>query len=705
MKQLIQNIKSGETTLEEVPVPMVREGCVLIQTAQSLVSLGTERMLVRFGKSNYLQKARQQPEKVKEVLNKVKTDGVKATSKAVFNKLNQPLPLGYCNVGKVVAVGKGVEDFKIGDRVASNGPHAEVVCVPKNLAAKIPENVSYDEACFTVIGAIGLQGIRLLNPTLGETIVVYGLGLIGLIACDLLLANGCRVIGIEFDEEKCKIAQKKGVTIINPKKGTDPIHFVEEYTQGIGVDGVLITASSESNDIIHQAAQITRKRGKVVLVGVIGLQLNRSDFYKKEITFQVSCSYGPGRYDENYEIKGNDYPIEYVRWTEKRNFECVLEALGTKKLEVSALITEKVSFTEYDKIYTNIENSKSIASILTYDDAKPSLQNDILISDTTLKAQKGVVGIIGAGNFTNAVILPHLKKLKIPLKYIASSSGLSATLSAKRFKIQKATTDYKKILEDKEIDAVFITTRHNSHASMVLKALEAEKNVFVEKPLAVTADELAKIIKKYNEKKNIVCVGFNRRFAPFSQKVKSLLGDTSTVPLNISITVNAGYIPSDVWVQSMEQGGRIIGEACHFIDLATFFTGSKIKAVFMNGLGENPKVNTDNASISLSYANGSNVVINYFSNGSKLYSKERIEIFTQQKTILIDNWRTLSTFGFSNNIRKKTAQNKGHFELLSAWISNYKQGKPIISFEEIVNTTNATFAALKSLEKGNKIAL
>lgn len=321
MKQIIQDLKNGETILEEVPVPMVKSGHVLIKTTKSLVSLGTERMLVEFGKANFIQKARQQPDKVKMVLDKVKTDGLKPTMDAVFNKLNQPLPLGYCNVGEVVAVGRGVTEFKVGDRVASNGNHAEYVNVPKNLVAKIPDNVTDEEAVFTVIGSIGLQGIRLLNPTFGETIVVVGLGLIGLVTAELLLANGCNVIGFDFDPEKVKIAKEKGVIAINPSEGTDQVKFIESYTNGIGADGVIITASNKSNEIISQSANMCRKRGRVVLVGVIGLDISRADFYEKEISFQVSCSYGPGRYDEEYEQKGNDYPIGYVRWTEKRNFE------------------------------------------------------------------------------------------------------------------------------------------------------------------------------------------------------------------------------------------------------------------------------------------------------------------------------------------------------------------------------------------------
>ena len=361
MKQIIQDMKSGQTMLEEVPSPQVKSGSVLIKTSRSLVSLGTERMLVEFGKANLIEKARQQPDKVKQVLDKIKTDGLQPTLEAVFNKLGQPLPLGYCNVGTVVAIGKGVTELKVGDRVASNGQHAEFVCVPKNLVAKVPDNVSDEEAAFTVIGSIGLQGIRLLNPQLGETVVVTGLGLIGLIAAQLLKANGCKVIGIDFDEEKIQLARAKGIVAINPAKGTDPVKFVMEETDQIGADAVLITASAKTNDVIHQAAEMSRKRGRIVLVGVIGLDIRRDDFYKKELTFQVSCSYGPGRYDENYENKGIDYPLPFVRWTEKRNFDTILQAISMGNLDVKSLVTEEVELKDYNLIYGDMRKHGSIA--------------------------------------------------------------------------------------------------------------------------------------------------------------------------------------------------------------------------------------------------------------------------------------------------------------------------------------------------------
>ncbi|PKV48789.1 putative dehydrogenase [Aquimarina sp. MAR_2010_214] len=703
MKQIIQDLKNGETILEEVPVPMVKSGHVLIKTTKSLVSLGTERMLVEFGKANFIQKARQQPDKVKMVLDKVKTDGLKPTMDAVFNKLNQPLPLGYCNVGEVVAVGRGVTEFTVGDRVASNGNHVEYVNVPKNLVAKIPDNVTDEEAAFTVIGSIGLQGIRLLNPTFGETMVVVGLGLIGLVTAELLLANGCNVIGFDFDPEKVKIAKEKGIVAINPAEGTDQVKFVESYTGGIGADGVIITASNKSNEIISQSANMCRKRGRVVLVGVIGLDISRADFYEKEISFQVSCSYGPGRYDEEYEQKGNDYPIGYVRWTEKRNFEAVLKAISRGTLDVKPLITERIPLQDYQKIYGDMGNSKSIASILEYDSTE-EITSTVAISKKSFEGKKGVIGIVGAGNFTSSTILPSLKKLSADVKYIASSGGLSSTIMAKRHNIAMSTSNYKEILGDNEVDLVFVTTQHHMHASMVLESLKAKKSVFVEKPLALTSVELEDIIAEYNTQNVNVSVGFNRRFAPLAKKMKKLLGNDNT-PINIIATMNAGFIPADVWVHDMEVGGgRIIGEACHYIDLCTYFSGSRVTAVCMNAMGTNPEENTDNASILLKYENGTNAVINYFANGSKAYSKERLEVYSQERTLIMDNWRKLKSFGFKGGGKASSKQDKGHYNQFKELIEQQqKGGNPIIPFDEIVNTTKASFAAIESLKQGKWI--
>ncbi|NDA63998.1 MAG: dehydrogenase, partial [Chitinophagia bacterium] len=541
MKQIIQDLKNGNTILEEIPIPMIKKGCVLVKTHRSLVSLGTEKMLVEFGKGNLIAKARQQPDKVKQVLDKIKTEGLMPTLEAVFNKLGEPLPLGYCNAGEVIAVGEGVTEFAIGDRVASNGHHAEVVCVPKNLVAKIPDNVSYEEASFAVIGSIGLQGIRLVNPTLGETVVVIGLGLIGLLTSELLLANGCTVIGFDYDQRKVELAQQKGVLAYNAADA-DVVKIVESLTHQMGADAVLITASTSSNDVISQAAKMSRKRGRIVLVGVIGLDIKRDDFFKKELSFQVSCSYGPGRYDEDYEQKGIDYPIGFVRWTEKRNFETILQAISKRQITVTDLITERVPLKDYLNIYNHLGKG-SIASILEYTPEQVQEARTIeVVSKTWKLGGKGVIGIIGAGNFTKMTVMPALKNSGAQYKYISSAGGLTATSLAKKYRIAQSTTDYRLILDDQDVDLVIVTTRHDLHAKMVCEALASGKHIFVEKPLAINAEGLSSIIDTYCSLNNgaSVNVGFNRRFSPYAQKAKLLIGETGS-DLNMIATMNAGF--------------------------------------------------------------------------------------------------------------------------------------------------------------------
>jgi predicted dehydrogenase/threonine dehydrogenase-like Zn-dependent dehydrogenase len=707
VKQIIQDLKNGNTLLEEIPVPVVRKGTILIKTHRSLVSLGTEKMLVEFGKGNLIAKARQQPDKVKQVLDKIKTEGLMPTLEAVFNKLGEPLPLGYCNAGEVIAVGEGVTEFAIGDRVASNGHHAEVVCVPKNLVAKIPDNVSYEEASFAVIGSIGLQGIRLANPTLGETVVIIGLGLIGLLTAELLLANGCNVIGFDYDQRKVDLAKRKGVQAFSAGE-VDVMKIVESLTNQIGADAVLITASTSSNDVISQAAKMSRKRGRIVLVGVIGLDIKRDDFYKKELSFQVSCSYGPGRYDDDYEQKGIDYPIGFVRWTEKRNFETILQAISKRQITVTDLITERVALKDYLSIYNHLGKG-SIASILEYTpDEVQEARSVEVVSKNWQGSGKGVIGIIGAGNFTKMTVMPALKNSGAQYKYISSAGGLTATSLAKKYGVAHATTDYRLILDDQDVDLVIITTRHDLHAKMVIEVLQSGKHVFVEKPLAIDPDGLAAIIDSYHtvNSSGSVNVGFNRRFSPYAQKAKSLIGEAGA-DLNMIATMNAGFIPKDVWVQDMKTGGgRIVGEACHFIDLMQFFSGSKVSAVVMSGLGVHPEENTDNAIITLRFENGAQGVIHYFSNGSKSYPKERIELYTQSRTLVIDNFRKLSGYGFGRFSSLRAGLDKGHKAQFKRLVENIKtSGQPLIPFEDIVNTTRASFAAIESLRSGNWVQL
>jgi len=705
MKQIIQSFKTGETILEEVPAPEVKHGHILIRTANSLVSLGTERMLVEFGKSSLISKARQQPDKVAQVLDKIKTDGLLPTLETVFNKLGEPLPLGYCNVGVVEEVGKGVKGFKVGDRVASNGAHAEWVCVPENLAAIIPDNVSNEEASFTVIGSIGLQGIRLCNPTFGETIVVTGLGLIGLLTAQMLVANGCKVIGIDLDPEKCRLAQGFGVQTLNPRDGIDVVKSVLELTNGVGSDGVIITASAKGNTIIKEAGQMSRKRGRIILVGVTGLDISRADFYEKELSFQVSCSYGPGRYDTDYEFKGIDYPLAFVRWTEQRNFSAILDAISSGKLKVSPLVTETIMLTDYKKIYEGIGQSKSIATILDYgENADKKPKRVIKVSTKDFNASKGVLGIIGAGNFTKMTMLPALIKADAEIKTIASAGGLSGTTLAKKFSIAQSTTSIDAILDDSDVSSVLVTTRHNSHAKFVVYTLAKNKHVFVEKPLALNPDELNEVIEAESKSTGSVTVGFNRRFSPHVKAIKKSVGDAQ---MNIIATMNAGFIPSNVWVHDMEVGGgRIIGEACHYMDLCVHMTGSKIESVCMQGMGVNPEDNTDNASILLKFENGSTAVINYFANGSKSYSKERLEVYSQERTYIMDNFRSTKGFGVKGFKNVKTKLDKGHNDQFAEYIGFLKKGgKALIEFDEIVNVTRASFATILSLKENRWVQI
>lgn len=706
MKQIIQDLKNGGTILEEVPVPQVKSGYVLIRTTRTLVSLGTERMLVEFGKANLIDKARQQPDKVKQVLDKIRTDGLMPTLEAVFNKLGQPLPLGYCNVGTVLEVGRGVTEFQAGDRVASNGNHAEFVCVPKNLCTKIPDGVSDDEAAFTVIGSIALQGIRNLNPQLGETVVVTGLGLIGLVAAQLLKANGCRVLGSDFDPAKVELAKSFGIQAFNPAKDGNMVQIVEGATNGVGADGVLITASAKTDDIIHESCLMCRKRGRIVLVGVIGLNMRRDDFYKKELSFQVSCSYGAGRYDEEYENKGHDYPLAYARWTEKRNFETVLQTIAAGTLNVKPLITEKVELKDYLEIYGDMRKRGSIASLLVFPEDAPLVRTVPVTSADGHFAGKGKIALIGAGNFASSTIVPCLKKANAQIKYISSAQGLTAKILASKAGAENATSDSQQILGDPEVGTVIVCTRHNLHAKFVTDVLSAGKSVFVEKPLCLNKEELAGIedaLGKAGQGATLT-VGFNRRFSPFAVKMKQLSG---TGAKNIVATMNAGFIPPEMWVHDMEiGGGRIIGEACHFIDLCSFLADSRVAAVCMNALGENPRENTDNASILLKYENGSNAVINYFANGAKSYAKERVEVFAQNSVLVLDNWRKLSGYGIKGFSSMKAAMDKGHkaqFALL--WKRTSEGGAPLIPFESIRNTTLASFACIESMKRGQWIEI
>ena len=526
MKQILQSLKTGKTEISEVPLPAVHDREVLVQTHNSLVSAGTERMLVEFGKAGWIEKAKQQPDKVKMVLDKIKSDGLAPTIESVFAKLEQPLPLGYCNAGKIMQVGKGVLGFQEGDRVVSNGQHAEFISVPQMLCAKIPDSVSDEEASFAVLGSIALQGIRLAKPTLGESVVVMGAGLIGLMTIQLLRAQGCRVMAVDFDKSRLQLASEFGAEIMDLSSGGDVVEVVHGFSRGYGADAVLITVSSKSNDPVSHAAKMSRKRGRIILIGVTGLELSRADFYEKELTFQVSCSYGPGRYDPGYEEKGNDYPIGFVRWTEQRNFQAVLDMMAEKKLNVRPLISHRYSISEAEKAYDLILSSNPSLGILLEYEVQEFNKKDSLIHLSKPKSLgEGDIGLsfIGSGSFATKVLIPAFQKTGVSLLSIASKNGVSGSINGKKFGFQQTTTDVEKLLQDEKSKVVVIASKHDSHAKYVKMALSAGKHVFVEKPLCLTHDELRDLEEFYeslsgDDHTPSLMVGYNRRFSPQIKK-------------------------------------------------------------------------------------------------------------------------------------------------------------------------------------------
>lgn len=700
MKQVLQNLKSGATQVVEVPAPGAVPGQLLIQTRRTLISAGTEKMLVEFGKAGLIGKAKSQPDKVKQVLDKIRTDGLMPTLEAVFNRLDEPLPLGYCNAGTVLEVGPGVSGFSPGDRVISNGPHAEIVSVPANLCAKIPDGVSDEEASFTVLASIGLQGIRLIEPTFGEYIVVYGLGLIGLVTVQLLCANGCKVLGIDINPERLKQAESYGAQTFLAGGGGDPVVAANAWTGGRGVDGVLITASAKTDEIMHQSAEMCRRRGRVVLVGVVGLNLRRADFYEKEITFQVSCSYGPGRYDEAYEQGGRDYPFGFVRWTEQRNFEAILESMQSGRLNVKDLITHQYAQKDAPQAYEAIRAGGNVLGVVLEYPEAADLKRSLVVkssSQATAAAGKAVVGVIGAGNFSKMTLMPALAKADARIAYVADLNAAAAQHVASKFGAEQAITDYKMILQDEQVNLVMISVGHNLHARFVCEALEAGKHVFVEKPLAMNPQELAQVkaaVAAHPDR--MVMVGFNRRFSPHIQKMKELLAARGE-PLAMNFLANAGIIPPNHWVHDpVRGGGRIIGEACHYIDLLSYLANSPIETVSAAMMGGGVAVHEDKMSIVLGFADGSVGTVNYFGNGAKNYPKELFEVFSDGRVLRLDNFRRLDGYGFQGFKKFKTSrQDKGHgVQFAEVCRQVAAGGASLIPLDQLINVTLASFAAM-----------
>jgi len=707
MKQILQNLATGETKLATVPAPSALPGLILVNTAVTLVSAGTERMLVDFGKANWIDKARQQPDKVKMVLDKVKTDGLAPTLEAVQSKLDQPLPLGYCNVGTVIdAPGTS---FQKGERVVSNGHHAEVVRVPQNLCARIPGDVDDESAAFTVVGAIALQGVRLLAPTVGESIVVTGLGLVGLLTVQILRANGCRVLGLDFDSAKCELARQLGAEVVDLSKGEDPIGRAEVFSRNRGVDGVIITASTKSNEPVSQAATMCRKRGRIVLVGVVGLELSRADFYEKELTFQVSCSYGPGRYDEEYEQKGHDYPVGYVRWTEQRNFEAVLDLMASGQINVKPLITHRFGIDDAAEAYQKLDDRSALGILLSYWNETARLPNASAVAlQESINYEKGevVVGCIGAGNYSSRVLIPLFKDSTAKLDTVVTSGGVSAVHHGKKNGFLTAATDVTSVYGNQGINTVVIATQHNQHATQVCEALASGKHVFVEKPLALNLVEIGSIQKAYEEQngKCHVMVGFNRRFAPHIQKIKTLLEPIGG-PKVFMMTMNAGAIPADHWTQNAAVGGgRIIGEACHYIDLMRYLVGCKIKSFTASSIGKEAglAISEDKAAITLSFEDGSFGTIHYLANGGKAFPKERVEVFADDAVLQLDNFRVLKGFGWKGfKSQRLLRQDKGQKACVNDFVNSIEQGLPVpIPFDEIIEVARVSVEVAEQIRDG-----
>lgn len=710
MRQVSFSFRTGDVELVDLPYPTVTANQVIIGTTASLMSAGTERMLLSFGKAGWVEKIRQQPDRVREVLSKVRSDGLLSTIEAVRAKLDQPIALGYCNVGTVLAVGAGVSGYRIGDRVVSNGAHAEIVRVPHTLCARIPDEVNDEAAVFSVIAAIGLQGVRLAQPSLGEHFVVIGLGLIGLLTCQILSAAGCRVLGCDFDAGRLNLARQFGAESFDLSGEADPVSWVLAQTDGRGADGVLITASTDSDAPVRQAAKMSRQRGRIVLVGVAGLNLSRADFYEKEISFQVSCSYGPGRYDPNYEQGGNDYPLGFVRWTAQRNFEAVLQMLAAGRLRVEPLISHRFAFGEAEAAYrTLLDGGTAMGIALKYSEgdrstSKSANTSTISLSSARPPAQAAVsVGCFGAGNYAARVLIPGFAKAGAELCVLVNTGSIQGASIGRRFGFSALSTNPGAAFDDARVNTIVIATRHDSHAALVVRAIEAGKHVFVEKPLALTLDDLDSVQAALERARGAgtarqFCIGFNRRFAPLVVKMRALLHRWSG-PKSLVYTVNAGVIPAMHWTQQPGAGGgRIVGECCHFIDLLRFLVGSPI-ARFDARCMSNAGGSRDTATITLQFEDGSIGTVHYFSNGSRALAKERVEGFAGGKTVQLDNFRSLRGWGWNRATLRAWRQDKGQQRLVDQFVARIKAGgDPLIAPQEIFEVMRISILAQQAID-------
>jgi len=711
MKQLLQHIKNGQTIVEEIPVPTPREGQALVKVSASLVSAGTERMVVEFAEKSYLGKARSRPDLVKQTLDKAKREGVMPTVQAVFNRLDQPMALGYSSAGTIIALGKNMQGFKVGQRVACAGggyaTHAEYNVVPRNLLTPLPKNVDFESAAFTTLGAIALHGFRLAEPQLGENVAVIGLGLLGLLTIQMAAAAGCNVLGIDLDPKRIKLATALGLeAVTRPQAETAS----QAFTANRGFDSVIICADTPSNDPVELAGVIARDRAKVVATGAVGLNIPRKIYYEKEIAFINSRSYGPGRYDSNYEENGNDYPIGYIRWTEGRNFQSVVDLMSAGKLKVQPLISHRFPIEEGEKAYEVITGKKKeafLGVLLTYGEKEEVKSKKVEFDVQRFKGSKVVkLGVLGAGLYANATLLPVIKNNKdFELVGIASSGGLHAQHSGKKFGFQYATSSEDEIITDPNINTVAILTRHDSHADLVVKALKAGKHVFVEKPLAINSNQLSVISKQLAKTHNcLLLTGFNRRFSPLAQSLKSSIVNRQS-SIYAHYRINAGYLPLNHWTQDPNLGGgRIIGEACHFIDLISFLVGASPVSVVAHALPNQGKYREDNVSMTFTFPDGSIGVVDYLANGDKSHPKERLEVFCEGMIAMLDDYVSLTTIKNGKKSVQSGAQDKGWKAEMAAFAESIRSGgEAPIPYDQLIGVTKSTFAAVESIRTGNKV--
>ncbi|MDX6305754.1 MAG: hypothetical protein QOI77_2723 [Blastocatellia bacterium] len=680
----------------------------MVRTAASLISAGTERMTVESGQKSLIGRAFDQPALVKQVIEKARNEGVLQTIDAVRSKLESFVALGYSAAGTVLEAGAGVTEFRQGDRVACAGvgyaSHAEVLAVPKNLCVRLPTQVDFDAAAFSTLGAIALQGVRLTEPTLGESVVVIGLGLIGQLAVQLLKANGCRVFGIDLDEKKIELARQFGADM-GCAPGSDTKRAVMEWSRGRGADAVLITAASSSSQPVELAGEISRPKGRVVVVGAVGLNIPRKPYYDRELTFKISMSYGPGRYDPEYEERGHDYPLGYVRWTEGRNIEAFLDLLAEGRVNVEPLITHRFKLAESERAYELITGNEPYLGVVLQYDTERALEQRIPLTTKPTGPASGVrVGLIGAGGYAKAMLLPNFKAAGAEFQSIATASGVTARAVGQQNGFRFCVSSGEEVIDDEQTNLIVIATRHDLHAKLAQRGLEAGRHVFVEKPLALNDEELAGVIAAAQQSPGQLMVGFNRRFSPLALKAHEFFADRAT-PLSINYRVNAGRVPRGHWaVDPKEGGGRIIGEVCHFIDFIHFVTGSLTTRVYAEAISTSSQDinNEDSVFVTLRLADGSNASIAYLAEGDRALPKERIEIFGSGKSFVLDDFRSGSSWHNGRETKTKLrAQDKGQQDEIRAVCAMVRDGgRSPIALDDLATTTRATFRILESLRSG-----